>query len=67
MKIKLPGTDVRNHDKVRKAALLSIAVNVLEIVAGIVMVILVNRMLTSGVEETLARMPTWLAERVRQV
>ncbi len=56
MKIKLTGADMRNHDKVKKAAFFSIAVNILELLAGIVMVILVNRMLTAGVEEALARM-----------
>ena len=56
MKIKLTGTQMQSHDKVKKAAFLSIAVNVLEIIAGLVMVVLVNRMLTQGVEETIARM-----------
>jgi len=64
MKIKLTGTDLRNHDKVKKAAFFSIAVNVLEIIAGIVMVVLVNRMLTAGVEETLARMTMLLCVTV---
>ena len=56
MKIKLSAMDIRSRDKVKKAAMISIAVNVLEIIAGLVMVVLVNRMLTSGVEETVARM-----------
>ena len=56
MKIKLTGAQMQSHDKVKKAAFLSIAVNVLEILAGLVMVVLVNRMLTQGVEETIARM-----------
>ncbi len=56
MKIKLTGADMRNQDKVKKAAFFSIAVNVLEIIAGLVMVVLVNRMLTAGVEEAIARM-----------
>jgi len=64
MKIKLSGADAKNHDKVKKAALFSIAVNILEIVAGIVMVVLVNRMLTAGVEETLARMTMLLCATV---
>ena len=51
MKIKLTGADMRNQDKVKKAAFFSIAVNVLEIIAGLVMVVLVNRMLTAGVED----------------
>lgn len=64
MKIKLTGTDLRSQDKVRKAAFFSIAVNVLEILAGLVMVVLVNRMLTAGVEETLARMTMLLCVTV---
>ena len=64
MKIKLTGTQMRSHDKVRKAAFLSIAINVLEIIAGLVMVVLVNRMLTNGVEETLARMTMLLCVTV---
>ena len=46
--------------KLAKAAHIAIAVNVLEIIAGIVMVVLVHRMLISGVEETLARMTSLL-------
>ena len=64
MKIKLTGADMRSHEKVKKAAFISIAVNVLEIIAGIVMVVLVNRMLTAGVEETLARMTMLLCVTV---
>jgi len=64
MKIKLTGTDLRSQDKVRKAAFFSIAVNILEILAGLVMVVLVNRMLTAGVEETLARMTMLLCVTV---
>ncbi|MDO5298791.1 MAG: Spo0B domain-containing protein [Clostridia bacterium] len=60
MKLKLMKEDMRDRVKVRKAALLSIAVNVLEIVAGIAMVVLVNQMLSTGVEETLARMTSLL-------
>ena len=46
--------------KLAKAAHIAIAVNVLEIVAGVVMVALVHRMLSAGVEETLARMTSLL-------
>lgn len=46
--------------KVKKAAFVSIAVNVLEIIAGIAMVVLVNRLLSQGVEETIARMTSLL-------
>lgn len=60
MKLKLMKEDMRDRVKVRKAALLSIAANVLEIAAGIAMVVLVNRMLSTGVEETLARMTSLL-------
>ena len=44
----------------KKAALLSIAINVLEIVAGIVMLTLVRRMLLGGVEESIVRMVSLL-------
>ena len=60
MKIKLTRSQMRDHVKVKKAAMISIAVNVLEIVAGLAMVVLVNRMLSTGVEENLARMTTLL-------
>lgn len=60
MKLKLSREDMRDHVKVRKAAMISIAANVLEIVAGIAMLILVRRMLEGGVEETIARMTTLL-------
>ena len=46
--------------KIRKAATISILFNVLEIVAGLVMIVLVNRMLEGGVEASLARMTTLL-------
>ena len=42
--------------KVKKAAFISIAINVLEIIAGIAMMMLVRRMLSGGVEENLVRM-----------
>lgn len=48
------------HDKVKKAAMLSIVFNILEIVAGLAMVILVSRMLHQGVEANIARMTTLL-------
>lgn len=60
MKLKLMKEDMRDRVKVRKAALISITVNVLEVVAGIAMVVLVNQMLSTGVEETLARMTSLL-------
>ena len=60
MKFKLTRSQMRDHFKVKKAAMISIAVNVLEIVAGLAMVVLVNRMLSTGVEENLARMTTLL-------
>jgi len=40
--------------------MISIVFNILEIIAGLVMIILVNRMLDSGVEESVARMTTLL-------
>jgi len=52
--------DMPGHVKVRKAAMISIVFNILEIIAGLVMIILVNRMLDSGVEESVARMTTLL-------
>ncbi len=60
MKRKLTRSQMGDQVKVRKAVWISIAVNVLEIVAGLVMVVLVNRMLSSGVEASLARMTTIL-------
>ncbi|MBR5224971.1 MAG: Spo0B domain-containing protein, partial [Clostridia bacterium] len=48
------------HDKVKKAAMLSIIFNILEIMAGLAMVILVSRMLHEGVEANIARMTTLL-------
>lgn len=52
--------DVPGHVKVRKAAMISIAFNVLEIIAGLTMIVLVNRMLAGGVEASLARLTTLL-------
>lgn len=60
MKLKLSRKDMRDHVKVRKAAFISIAANVVEIIAGLVMLVLVRRMLVGGVEETVARMTTLL-------
>ena len=59
MKPKLMREDMRDRVKVRKAVALSIAVNVLEILAGVAMVVLVHRMLSRGVEESLARMTSF--------
>lgn len=64
MKLKRIREDMRDHVKMRKAALLSIAVNVLEIAAGIAMVVLVNQLLSTGVEETIARMTSVLCMTV---
>ena len=49
MKFNLTKEEMHDHLKVKKAALISIAINVLEIVAGIVMLTLVRRMLIGGV------------------
>ncbi len=51
---------VRGGVKLAKAAHIAIAVNLLEIAAGVAMVILVNRLLGAGVEETIARMTSLL-------
>lgn len=60
MKLKLSREDMRDHVKVRKAAIISIAANVLEMVAGVAMLILVRRMLHGGVEANIACMTTLL-------
>lgn len=60
MKLKRIREDMSGRVKMKKAAFVSIAVNVLEIIAGIAMVILVNRLLSEGVEETIARMTSLL-------
>ena len=52
--------DVPGHVKVKKAAMISIAFNILEIIAGLTMIVLVNRMLAGGVEAGLARLTTLL-------
>jgi hypothetical protein len=51
MKLKLPKGDMADHVKVRKAALISIAINLLAIAAGAAMLLLVNGLLSHGVEE----------------
>ena len=58
--LKLIASGIEGRVKVSRVAYISIIINVLEIVAGVAMVILVNRMLASGVEETLARMTSLL-------
>lgn len=60
MKLRRIREDMGDHVKMKKAALLSIAINVLEIVAGVAMVVLVNQLLSHGVEETVARMTSLL-------
>ena len=60
MRLKLSREDMRDHIKVKKAATISIIANVLEIIAGVAMLVLVRRMLTGGVEESIARMTTLL-------
>ena len=52
--------DMPGHAKVKKAAMLSIAFNILEIIAGLTMIVLVNKMLAGGVEAGLARLTTLL-------
>ena len=52
--------DVPGHVKVKKAAMISIAFNLLEIIAGLSMIVLVNRMLAGGVDANLARLTTLL-------
>ena len=52
--------DVPGHVKVKKAAMISIAFNIMEILAGLTMIVLVNRMLAGGVEAGLARLTTLL-------
>lgn len=58
----LEGIKNRQSDsgKLKKAATISILFNVLEIIAGLVMIVLVNRMLEGGVEAGIARMTTLL-------
>jgi len=62
MKLKVSSVkgDLPAHIKVRKAALISIAFNVLEILAALAMVLLVSRMLHEGVDAGVARAVTLL-------
>lgn len=60
MKFNLTKEEMHDHVKVKKAALISIAINVLEIVAGVVMLTLVRKMLLGGVEESIVRMVSLL-------
>lgn len=60
MKFKPIKEDMSDRVKVKKTAMLSIAVNILEIIAGLAMVLLVNRLLSKGVEESIARMTSLL-------
>ena len=62
MKFKISSIkgDMPGYAKVKKAAVISIVFNVLEIVAGLTMIVLVNRMLSVGVEAGLARITTLL-------
>ena len=60
MRFNLAKEEMHDHLKMKKAALISIAINVLEIVAGIVMLTLVRRMLLGGVEESIVRMVSLL-------
>lgn len=69
MKLKLSSMEpikggAPGNVKLKKAATISILFNVLEIVAGLVMIVLVNRMLEGGVEAGLARMTTLLCVTV---
>jgi len=65
MKLKLSSIkglrdDQSANEKLKKAATISILFNALEIIAGLVMIVLVNRMLEGGVEAGIARMTTLL-------
>lgn len=59
-KITLFSGEMPGHVEVRKAALIAIAFNVLEIIAGLAMVLLVSRMLHEGVDAAVAKMVTLL-------
>ena len=48
MKFNLTKEELNDHVKVKKAAFISIAINVLEIIAGIAMMMLVRRMLSGA-------------------
>ena len=54
MRFNLTKEEMHDHLKVKKAALISIAINVLEIVAGIVMLTLVRQMLLDCNPKTFA-------------
>ena len=56
MKFNLTREEMHDHLKVKKAAQLSIAINVLEIIAGVVMMLLVRKVLLGGVEKSIVRM-----------
>ncbi|MFR2151090.1 MAG: hypothetical protein ACLS7Z_11600 [Christensenellales bacterium] len=60
MKFNLTREEMHDHLKVKKAALLSIAINVLEIIAGVVVMLLVRKVLLGGVEESIVRMVSLL-------
>ncbi len=60
MKFNLTKEEMHDHVKVKKAAMISIAINVLEIIAGVVMMMLVRKMLLGGVEESIVRMVSLL-------
>ena len=59
-KLNLIKGDMPAHVEVRKAAMISIVFNVLEIIAGLVMVVLISRMLNEGVDAAIAKMTTLL-------
>ena len=64
-KVNMIKGDMPAHAKVKKAAMISIAFNVLEILAGVAMVLLVSKMLHEGVEEHVARKKA-IYERYRE-
>ena len=59
-KLNMIKGDMPAHVEVRKAAMISIVFNVLEIIAGLVMVVLISRMLNEGVDAAIAKMTTLL-------
>lgn len=59
-KLNMIKGDMPAHVKVKKAAMISIVFNLLEIVAGAAMVLLVSRMLHEGVDAAIAQMTTLL-------
>ena len=58
--LKLIAQGFEGRVRVARVAVIAIVINVLEIIAGVAMVVLVHRMLFSGVEKTLARMTSLL-------